>query len=216
MYARAERIPDIDKILFISDLHMGGGGKADDFAPNSDLFKKMLTEHEGWLITICVGDAYDLWQFKLGKISSTHDPGIADLYVEGNHDKEMDFPDAYVIESTPPIFVIHGHQSGDFLNYGLWRLSRFFVRYVWKPLEYLGLKDPPSSKKGVRHDRSRRKLKMWANNMGIRVVAGHTHFQEHDGFYWNCGSSINSGVIEFIEFKEGELCLKQYSQPTTL
>ena len=216
LYARAERIPDANlyKFLFFSDLHMGGGGKADDFAPNFNLFIKVLDEHKGW-IDVCVGDAYDLWQFKLIDVAKTHDVGAADFYVEGNHDKQMRFPAADVIEADPPIFIIHGHQSGDWSNYGLWKVSRFFVRYIWKPLEYLNLKDPPSSKGGVRHDRSRRKLKRWANDRGIRVIAGHTHFQEHEGNYWNCGSSINPGVIEYIEFKEGELCLKTYSQPTT-
>ena len=31
------------------------------------------------------------------------------------------------------IFLIHGHQV-DFLNYTLWRLSKFLVRYLWRPL----------------------------------------------------------------------------------
>lgn len=214
LYARAERIPNEGKFLFFSDLHMGGGGPADDFAPNADLFKKVIDEHEGW-IKICVGDAYDLWQFRWEDITKTHDVDVANFFVEGNHDKQTIWP-CYIIKADPPIFVIHGHQSGDWLNYGLWRVSRFFVRYIWKPLEYLGIKDPPSSQKGVRHDRSRRKLKRWANDRGITVIAGHTHYQEHEGNYWNCGSSINPGVIEFIEFKENTLCLKQYSQPTTL
>lgn len=214
LFASAERIPIENRFLFFSDLHMGGGGKADDFAPNADLFKRMMADHQGW-VAICIGDVYDLWQFKLPDVLSSYDVRIADFLVEGNHDKEIRFPSCYVIETIPAVFIIHGHQSGDWLNYGLWRVTRFFVRYVWKPLEYLGLKDPRPSRRGVRHERSRRKLKRWANDMGIKVIAGHTHFQEHDGYYWNCGSSVNPGVIEYIEFEKEALCLKQYSQPPT-
>ena len=33
------------------------------------------------------------------------------------------------------------------LNSTLWRLSRFLVRYVWRPLESLGIPDPTSAAK---------------------------------------------------------------------
>ena len=36
-------------------------------------------------------------------------------------------------EEGPDVCLTHGHQA-DFLNSSLWRLSRFLVRYVWKPL----------------------------------------------------------------------------------
>ena len=39
------------------------------------------------------------------------------------------------IENTKKkILLIHGHQA-DILNYKLWKLSRFFVRYIWMPLQ---------------------------------------------------------------------------------
>jgi UDP-2,3-diacylglucosamine pyrophosphatase LpxH len=44
------------------------------------------------------------------------------------------------------IFLIHGHQV-DFLNYGLWKLARFLVRYLWAPLEAFGVNDPTSPAK---------------------------------------------------------------------
>ena len=44
------------------------------------------------------------------------------------------------------LFLLHGHQS-DLLNSTLWRLSRFLVRYVWRPLESLGIPDPTSAAK---------------------------------------------------------------------
>jgi len=44
------------------------------------------------------------------------------------------------------VYLIHGHQA-DLLNSTLWRLSRFLVRYVWRPLELLGVPDPTSAAK---------------------------------------------------------------------
>ncbi len=44
------------------------------------------------------------------------------------------------------LYLTHGNQA-DFLNSTLWRLSRFLVRYLWKPLELLGVLDPTSAAK---------------------------------------------------------------------
>ncbi|WP_330381823.1 metallophosphoesterase [Defluviitalea phaphyphila] len=39
------------------------------------------------------------------------------------------------------ILLIHGHQV-DFLNYTLWEIARFLVRYIWRPLNLFGVNDP--------------------------------------------------------------------------
>ena len=46
------------------------------------------------------------------------------------------------------ILLLHGHQA-DFINYNLWILSRFLVRYLWKPLEMVGMHDPTSAAKTI-------------------------------------------------------------------
>ena len=40
--------------------------------------------------------------------------------------------------------MIHGHQA-DFFNSVCWKLSRFLVRYFWKPFERFGVSDPTSA-----------------------------------------------------------------------
>ncbi len=57
---------------------------------------------------------------------------------------------------TPPngmprvsLYLTHGHQASA-LNSTLWPLSRFLVRYVWNPLENLGVLDPTSAAKNYR------------------------------------------------------------------
>lgn len=46
----------------------------------------------------------------------------------------------------PILCLTHGHQA-DFLNSVLWRVSRFLVRYLWRPLENMGFLDPTSAAK---------------------------------------------------------------------
>jgi UDP-2,3-diacylglucosamine pyrophosphatase LpxH len=41
------------------------------------------------------------------------------------------------------IFLVHGHQ-GDICSDQLWRLSRFFVRHLWRHLQLIGIRDPTS------------------------------------------------------------------------
>ena len=42
------------------------------------------------------------------------------------------------------IYLLHGHQAS-LLNSTFWKLSRFLVRYLWSPLERIGILDPTSA-----------------------------------------------------------------------
>ena len=42
--------------------------------------------------------------------------------------------------------MTHGHQAS-LMNSTLWQVNRFLVRYVWKPLEQIGVLDPTSAAK---------------------------------------------------------------------
>lgn len=48
--------------------------------------------------------------------------------------------------SRVTLYLTHGHQAS-LLNSTLWPLSRFLVRYIWRPLENLGILDPTSAAK---------------------------------------------------------------------
>lgn len=52
-------------------------------------------------------------------------------------------------------YLTHGHQA-ELLNSTLWRLSRFLVRYLWKPLEQLGVLDPTSAAKKLPPEKKKR------------------------------------------------------------
>lgn len=73
------------------------------------------------------------------------------------------------------IYLTHGHQA-DFLNSVLWPVSRFLVRYIWRPLEQLGIPDPTSAAKNHRKKKSSEKrLARWAAQQHHLLITGHTH-----------------------------------------
>ena len=198
-------------ILFLSDLHIGGGGPADDFAPNEAIFLNRIKPYiKADYLIIITGDGRELWQFTKKEVTSAHgiimalfsmlkDEGRL-IELGGNHDKEMKFPESLVIDDKDPILVIHGHQ-GDLLNDQWWKMGRFFTCYIWKPLELIGIKDFTSASKNLKkHDLIRKMHNEWANKNEIALIYGHTHAQENEGHAFNVGSGVNPGKIEIIEF----------------
>lgn len=121
------------------------------------------------------------------------------------------------IENTDKtIFLIHGHQA-DWLNYKLWKVSRFFVRYFWMPLQkWFNVKDPTSPAKNYKNLISvERKLKSWmVKNNNQMVIAGHTHrprFPEPDDLpYFNDGSCVHPNSIIGLEIKDLEISLVKW------
>ncbi len=201
-------------IVFFSDLHLGGGDAADNFKPNVDIFRKALDHYfgEGFQI-ILVGDIEELWQFTRSDIRVLY----ADILTRfsgcirlgGNHDHELDLPESLVIQGPDPILVDHGH-FGDWVNDQHWKWGRWFTRYVWKPLELVGIQDPTSASKSVsRHDLVRQAHIDWAQSRGIREIYGHLHRQYQEGCSFNIGSGVTSGQIECIEYDK-DLVLKTW------
>lgn len=112
------------------------------------------------------------------------------------------------------IFLIHGHQA-DHLNSFFWRISRFLVRFIWRTLERLGLKDPTSSAKNnhvIKKNES--KLKKWSIKSNKILIAGHTHRplfpQIGQSRYFNDGSCIHPNGITCIEIENGQITLVKW------
>lgn len=117
-------------------------------------------------------------------------------------------------ESNDKIFLIHGHQV-DFLNYNLWLLSRFLVRYLWGPLELIGFRDPTSAaqnheKKGFIENA----LSNWAKKENHIIIAGHTHRpvfpKVGEALYFNDGSCVHPRCITAIEIENGSITLVKW------
>jgi UDP-2,3-diacylglucosamine pyrophosphatase LpxH len=117
------------------------------------------------------------------------------------------------------ILLIHGHQA-DFFNYVLWKLSRFLVRILWKPLQIIGIKDPTSPAKNYKELlKVEKRLKKWilANNNQM-VIAGHTHrprFPKPNELpYFNDGSCVHPHAITGIEIEKLQISLIKWHTMT--
>ncbi|MBS6398183.1 MAG: metallophosphoesterase family protein [Clostridiales bacterium] len=117
-------------------------------------------------------------------------------------------------ENQKDIYLTHGHQA-DLLNSTFWRLSRFLVRYVWKPLEYLGIPDPTSAaKNNTRKKQSEKRLTAWAEENGHILITGHTHHPmigTRESPYFNAGSCIHPSGITGIEIENRCMTLVKWS-----
>lgn len=121
-------------------------------------------------------------------------------------------------KTSNKIFMTHGHQ-GDFINDTVWWLGRFLVRYVWRTVELLGMKDPTSSyvsdnKKNVLEMR----ITKWAEERKQITIAGHTHRPAFpmpgESFYFNDGCCIHPRCITGIEINQGRIVLVKWSVMT--
>jgi UDP-2,3-diacylglucosamine pyrophosphatase LpxH len=121
------------------------------------------------------------------------------------------------IENTnKKIFLIHGHQA-DWLNYRFWKVSRFFVRYFWMPLQkWFNVKDPTSPAKNYKNlVKVERKLKDWIlKNNNQMVIAGHTHrprFPDANELpYFNDGSCVHPNSIIGLEIVNLQIAMVKW------
>lgn len=112
------------------------------------------------------------------------------------------------------LYLTHGHQA-DLLNSVFWRLSRFLVRYIWKPLEHIGVLDPTSAaKNNHRKNQTEARLSSWAEKKQQILITGHTHrprLNGNDSFYFNTGSCVHPRCITCIEIQNRNLTLCKWT-----
>ena len=66
--------------------------------------------------------------------------------------ENLDYQEAITLkhcDTNQEIFLCHGHQA-DWINYHGWRINRFLVRILWKPLQIFGISDPTSPAKNYK------------------------------------------------------------------
>lgn len=133
------------------------------------------------------------------------------------------FPDIYVhegliLEDTKTyntIFLVHGHQ-GDIINDELWPLGRFLVRYVWRRLELLGMRDPSSSDiNPKKKNKIETHLAKWSEEHNQMIVAGHTHRAvfptTREPKYFNDGSCVHPRCITALVIENNTISLVKWS-----
>ncbi len=116
------------------------------------------------------------------------------------------------------IFLVHGHQV-DYMNSNLWKLSRFLIRYLWRPLELFGITNPTSpAKNHDKKDSVDKRLIEWVKRENQMLVAGHTHRPVFPDVgkppYFNDGSCVHPHCITAIEITCGHIVLVKWEIKT--
>jgi predicted phosphodiesterase len=201
-----------EKVLIISDFHMGSG-RRDDFHPNGDIVKKLLEDYYfkgGWRLVLN-GDIEELAKFSLKDIRAEWAGmyRVFDLFASegrlyktlGNHDEDLIFErhypyplyDAVRIETgLIPVYVYHGHQSSrvytDFNN-----LIRLSLRYLFKPI---GVRNISSARSPHRRFHVERQAYNFSRENNCISVIGHTHRALFESL----------GRFDYIKFEIERLC----------
>lgn len=196
----ALKIPFNEKEHFVilSDQHFGDGNiGSDDFLINKNIYISALNDYyENGFTLIEVGDVEELWECDFYKIFSNY----SEIYeiekrfyfsgrfyrIFGNHDifwknkKYLKkFLQVYIIYESillgDKIFITHGHQ-GEFVSDRFWKISRWFVRNIWKNLQrVLHIPSNDVVKNYKVRDKKEQLFYNWAKNKKLLTIFGHTH-----------------------------------------
>ncbi len=187
-------VSDSDRIVIFSDLHMGDGGKGDDFRRNAAFFRTLLERcylPQGYTLVLN-GDVEELQKFSLHQVVSRWGE-LYELFgafgregrlykIAGNHDESLIWDEPHrVVSSTLPalrlihrgdtILVFHGHQASYLMNY-FQKVLVFLLRYLAHPL---GFHSYSISRNSRRQYRVERRVYRFSASRKIVSIIGHTH-----------------------------------------
>ncbi len=202
-----ETVGQESRYVFLSDLHLGDGGRKDDLAPNRGIVQNALAK---WYLPkghslVLNGDIEDLSKFRYREVREAW-KGLYELFDEfddagklrrilGNHDLALLARDDYPYELSHglaldwkgrTLFAFHGHQASRFFmefDY----LSEFIVRYLAKPLS---IRNTSISGDSRRRFRTERRIYRASRRLGLVSIAGHTHrplfesLSKYDSLRW--------------------------------
>ncbi|MBN2532232.1 MAG: metallophosphoesterase family protein [Spirochaetales bacterium] len=195
-----------EKYVIMSDLHIGDGGGADNLCDNKEAILRALEyyKNNGFKL-ILLGDIEEFWQFTIKQIKKCYGKSIYPLLmnfgedrvyrVYGNHDLDWSIKDSLktdevrisepvealkmiVKEGESGILLVHGHQGTFVGDTNSW-LSRFFIKYIWTPLEpvlrILKIESHPSAARSQVTERYEQILYSWAKTKTLMLICGHSH-----------------------------------------
>ncbi|MBM3161911.1 MAG: metallophosphoesterase [Chlorobi bacterium] len=207
------------KVLILSDLHMGNGGRRDEFRRNADLVRAMLADyyHPERYSLILNGDIEELFKFSLDSITGQWSD-FYDLFTRfgengfvfktyGNHDAalldERDYRlQPYMLESIKFLYgketmlLFHGHQASVLLWETYPQVSRsvvFFLRYIAKPVGIRNFSIAYNSRRRFAIEKS---IYDFSNNAKIVSVIGHTHRPLFESL----------SKVDYLNYRIEELC----------
>jgi predicted phosphodiesterase len=183
-----------DRIVILSDMHMGDGGSRDDFRHNGELVREVLQDHylaAGYSLVLN-GDIEELQRFRLPAIHRQWEEmySLFDEFrrktrlfkIVGNHDEslysyvdpETDGPllDGVRLEyKKDTLFLFHGHQATIFFE-RFNDLSGFFLRYGANALRIHNVPVKYASQKKYRTEH---RVYAFSTRRKIVSIIGHTH-----------------------------------------
>lgn len=228
------------KFVFMSDCHRGVGNSNDNFLKNQNIFFAALNYYYKMGYTyIEIGDGDELWENSdITHIKENYSNiyWLLSLFAQkkslyllfGNHDLEKKFCDSsdfsffegILLEDSTShkvLHLTHGHQAEP-LNSTFWRLARFLVRFLWKPLEQFGVLNPTSAAKNHSvKEKTERRLEEWAKEHHTTIISGHTHRPVLDiksPHYCNTGNCVHPRCITCIELQNSSLVLVKWAVET--
>jgi predicted phosphodiesterase len=188
------RLGTADKLVVFSDLHLGDGGRRDDFSPNAALLLSVLRRHylKQRFFLALNGDIEDLALFSLARIATRW----LDVYqafdefaargalfkLAGNHDlallqrrpADLPFP---VCESLrvelgeKRLWLFHGHQVYR-LNWLFETVGGIILRWLLHPL---GIGNYTTARSASRRFHVEKRAYLYARSRKMLSLIGHTH-----------------------------------------
>jgi len=141
------------------------------------------------------------------------------IYIQATEEREILFNDFEVYEglvfkhkeSGVEFFAVHGHQADDMFHRSIW-LNVVLLRFLWRPLQMLGLQDPTSIAQNMyKRQKVEEELIKWSSRHKQPMIAGHTHKERFPKKgkppYFNTGSCVNPRWITCIEIVAGRIAL---------
>ncbi|NTV98561.1 MAG: metallophosphoesterase [Chlorobiaceae bacterium] len=217
--AKPIQLDSSSKVVILSDLHMGNGGRRDEFRRNADLIRTMLSGyyHPGKYSLVLNGDIEELLKFSLESISEEWGD-FFDLFLKfeengffwktyGNHDSELLEEKGYklapwLVESlkfhydNDTMLLFHGHQASILLWESYPLVSRavvLFLRYVAKPA---GIRNFSTAYNSRRRFAIEKSIYDFSNQAKIVSIIGHTHRPLFESL----------SRVDFLNFRIEELC----------
>lgn len=112
------------------------------------------------------------------------------------------------------ILIVHGHQ-GDLMNDQLWFVNMILLRYFWRFMHIVGLKNPSSPAKNIyRRHKIEKNYTDWIKKHKVILICGHTHRlkfpKPREVPYFNSGCCIHTKGITGIEIVNNEIMVVQW------
>ena len=196
--ARTVRLDSSSKVLILSDLHMGNGGRGDEFRRNAGLVLSMFRDHylPGGYSLALNGDVEELFKFTVESITDRWGE-MYDLFLQfrkngflwktyGNHDADLEIEKNYRLKpylqeaikftyGDETLLLFHGHQASILLWETYPLVSRaivLFLRYIAKPI---GIRNFSTAYNSRRRFAIEKSIYDFSNQAKIVSIISHTH-----------------------------------------